>query len=79
VAFRGDTGSQQALGVTIFGRSAPLQPKAALAQLTVTTMTGQQYIRLRERQISFRFQSDALGVGWRLGTIRADWQPDGRR
>ncbi|HXA25610.1 MAG TPA: hypothetical protein VNW90_25305 [Acetobacteraceae bacterium] len=78
VVFRGD-GSQQALGVTIFGRSEPLKPKATLAVLTVTTMTGQQYLRLRERQISFRFQSDALGVGWRLGTIRADWQQDGRR
>lgn len=79
VVFRGDAGQQQALGVTIYGRSAPLQPKAALAQLTVTPITGQQYVRLRERQISFRFQSDGLGVGWRLGTIRADMQPDGRR
>jgi hypothetical protein len=79
VAFRGSAGQNQAVGVTIFGRSAPLQPKSTLAVLTVTPITGQQYIRLRERQISFRFQSDGLGVGWRLGTIRADWQQDGRR
>jgi hypothetical protein len=79
VEFRGTGGQQQAVGVTIFGRSEPLRPKSTLATLTVTPMTGQQYIRLRERQISFRFQSDGLGVGWRLGTIRADWQPDGRR
>ena len=72
-------GQNQALGVTIFGRSAPLQPKSTLAVLTVTPITGQQYLRLRERQIYFRFQSDGLGVGWRLGTIRADWQQDGRR
>lgn len=79
VQFRGTAGQQQSVGVTIFGRSAPLQPKSTLATLQVTPTTGQQYIRLRERQISFRFQSDALGVGWRLGTIRADWQQDGRR
>jgi hypothetical protein len=79
VIFRGAAGQQQALGVTIFGRSEPLRPKSTLATLTVTPITGQQYIRLRERQISFRFESNALGVGWRLGTVRADWQQDGRR
>ncbi|PWT73758.1 MAG: hypothetical protein C5B60_07760, partial [Chloroflexi bacterium] len=79
VLFRGNVGPQSALGVTIFGRSEPLRPKSPLATLTITPMSGQQYIRLRERQISFRFESDRLGVGWRLGTIRADWQQDGRR
>lgn len=78
VLFRGDA-QQQSVGVTIYGRSAPLKPKQTLAQLQVTQYTGQQYIRVRERQISFRFESSALGTGWRLGTIRTDLQPDGRR
>lgn len=78
VFFRG-AGDQQEIGVTIFGRGAPHEPKRALARLQVTPHTGQQYIRFRERQISFRMESFGPGIGWRLGTIRMDWQPDGRR
>jgi hypothetical protein len=77
VMFRG-TG-QQSVGVTIYGRPAPLKPKETLTQIEVTPYTGLQQIRCRERQISFRIQSSSLGTGWRLGTIRADLQPDGRR
>lgn len=79
VFFRGDAGTQQTLQVTIQGRNEPLQPKKTWAELTVTPMTRQQFIRVRDRQVSFRFSSQGLGVGWRLGTIRADWQQDGRR
>ena len=78
VQFRG-TGDEQEVGVTIFGRSAPLEPKRALARLQVTPHTGLQFVRVRERQISFRFESENPGTAWRLGTIRADIQPDGRR
>jgi hypothetical protein len=53
--------------------------KQIAAMLTVGQRTGQQYIRVRDRQISFRIESDALGVGWRLGTLRTDLQPDGMR
>jgi hypothetical protein len=79
VYFRGNGGTKQTLGVTVFGRSEPLQPKEIRAELTVNPMTCQQFIRVRDRQVSFRFYSNDEGVGWRLGTIRADWQPDGRR
>lgn len=79
VLFRGAAGQNQSVGVTIFGRPAPLEPKVTMAQLQVTPFTGQQYIRVRDRQISFRIESTALGVGWRLGTVRADWQADGKR
>lgn len=79
IAFRGTAGNDQAVGVTIFGRSEPLKPRYPIVELQVTPYTGQQFIRVRERQISFRFESDAAGVGWRIGTIRADWQQDGRR
>lgn len=78
VLFRG-SGQQQALGITIYGRPAPLKPKTTLTQLQVTPYTGEQYIRLRDRQLSFRIESTTPGTGWRLGTVRADWQPDGRR
>jgi hypothetical protein len=40
---------------------------------------GQVYIRIRGRQMSFRIESDTLGVAWQLGTPRIDIRPDGRR
>jgi hypothetical protein len=40
---------------------------------------GQVYTRLRGRQMSFRIESDSLGVAWQLGTPRIDIRNDGRR
>jgi hypothetical protein len=40
---------------------------------------GQVYTRLRGRQMALRIESNALGVAWQLGSIRADIKPDGRR
>ena len=40
---------------------------------------GQVYTRLRGRQMSFRIESNTLGVAWQLGTPRIDVRPDGRR
>lgn len=78
VLFRGAS-QTQAVGITVLARPAPGKPKQVAARLEVTPMTGEQYLRVRERQLSFRIESDALGVGWRLGTLRADMQPDGLR
>ena len=46
---------------------------------TVQEFDGQVYTRLRARQMSFRIESDSLGVSWQLGTPRIDIRPDGRR
>lgn len=40
---------------------------------------GQVYTRLRGRQMSFRIESNTLGVTWQLGTPRIDIRNDGRR
>ena len=40
---------------------------------------GQVYTRLRGRQMSFRIESNTLGVAWQLGTPRIDIRSDGRR
>jgi hypothetical protein len=45
----------------------------------VQTFTGQVYTRLRGRQMSFRIDSDALGVAWQLGRPRIDVKSDGKR
>jgi hypothetical protein len=48
-------------------------------QYTVQTFTGQVYTRVRARQMSFKIESDTLGVAWQLGIPRIDVKPDGRR
>lgn len=45
----------------------------------VQEFDGQVYTRLRGRQLSFRIESNALGVAWQLGTPRIDIRKDGRR
>lgn len=51
----------------------------AQPQYTIQQFTGQVYTRLRGRQMSFRIDSDSLGVAWQLGSPRIDIRPDGRR
>jgi len=46
---------------------------------TVDGDTEQVHLRLRGRQFSMRVESDGEGVGWRLGSMRYDLRPDGRR
>jgi hypothetical protein len=46
---------------------------------TVDGDTEQVHLRLRGRQFSMRVASDGEGVGWRLGSMRYDLRPDGRR
>ena len=45
----------------------------------MTPNTEQVFIRVRGRQLSFRIESNHIGVGWRLGTLRGDMQVDGKR
>ena len=45
----------------------------------IQEFTGQVYTRLRGRQLSFRIESDTLGVSWQLGSPRIDIRNDGRR
>ena len=45
----------------------------------VQEFDGQVYTRLRGRQMSFRIESNTLGVAWQLGAPRIDIRPDGRR
>lgn len=50
---------------------------------TVTSQIGQNTeqinLRLRGRQFSIQVQSDDTGVAWRLGSLRYEMRPDGRR
>ena len=56
-----------------------LQNYTTIPQYTVQQFSGQVYTRLRGRQMSFRIESNSLGVAWQLGSPRIDVRPDGRR
>jgi hypothetical protein len=45
----------------------------------VDEFTGQVYMRVRGRQITFRIESNILGTQWQLGAPRIDIKQDGRR
>lgn len=45
----------------------------------IQEFTGQVYTRIRGRQMSFRIESDTVGVAWQLGSPRIDIRNDGRR
>jgi len=55
----------------------PYPPNSSV--YVIQTFTGQVYTRLRGRQMSFRIDSDGLGVAWQLGRPRIDVKPDGKR
>ena len=44
-----------------------------------STGSQQLYSRIRSRQAAFRFESTTTGQQWRLGGVRLDMKPDGRR
>ena len=69
---------------TAYGTADNPQVKSAqnyttIPQYTIQEFSGQVYTRLRGRQMSFRIESDSLGVAWQLGSPRIDIRPDGRR
>jgi hypothetical protein len=71
-------GTADAPLVTSSDNYAPPYPPNSSVYV-VQQFTGQVYTRLRGRQMSFRIESDSLGVAWQLGHPRYDSRPDGRR
>ena len=78
VQFRG-VSNTQTVGISILKRNAALGNKDVAARFTVTPSSEQAFLRVRGRQLSVRVESNDLGVGWRLGALRADLQVDGKR
>lgn len=93
VNFSGSTVNNPAVTMTIKPRQNSGTPYGAANSPTVTSadnyslgqlyniqeFTGQVYTRIRGRQMSFRIESDGLGVAWQLGMTRIDVRQDGRR
>jgi hypothetical protein len=76
--FSGDTDSAS-MDVILKGKDYPLEDLTTLSTSTVTSSTQQSFLRVRTRSSAFRIESSGSGFGWRLGDLRFDMRPDGRR
>jgi hypothetical protein len=93
VNFNGSTTNQPLVTMTVKPRQNSGTPYGAadnpqvqsaqnyttIPQYTVQEFSGQVYTRIRGRQMSFRIESNTVGVAWQLGSPRIDIRPDGRR
>jgi hypothetical protein len=93
VTFRGSTAASPACVMTLLplqnsgsGYNDP-QSEGGVNNATVTRsatvpieqFTGQVYVRVRGRQMSFKMYQSQLDATWQLGAPRIDIKPDGRR
>jgi hypothetical protein len=86
VLFTGNGGSDQVINFVLKMRNYPNETFTTESTNTVTASTTKLNLRGRARQAVVRLESDddadagaRLGVGWRLGSMRLNTRPDGRR
>jgi hypothetical protein len=86
ILFTGDGGSDQVINFVLKMRNYPNEAFTTESTSTVTASTTKLNLRGRARQVVVRLESDddadteaRLGVGWRLGSMRLNTRPDGRR
>jgi hypothetical protein len=65
--------------ITISVRDYPGNTKTAKPTQNVSNTTTYLNLRARGRQISLKVANSELGDNWRLGTMRINIRPDGRR
>jgi hypothetical protein len=92
-SFEGSTADAPALNLTMLpmvnsgsGYTAPpsqgganLQSVTRSATVPIEQFSGQVFIRVRGRQMTLELSSTGAGVTWKMGALRLDAQPDGRR
>tara|TARA_R100000664_G_scaffold1041_2_gene2785 strand:+ start:24 stop:1910 length:1887 start_codon:yes stop_codon:yes gene_type:complete len=86
VRFLGNGGSDQTVNFVLKTRNYPNESLTTKSTSQVTESTQKVDLRGRARQAVVRLESDddastevRLGVGWRLGDMRLNTRPDGRR
>jgi len=76
--FNGNQSDAEA-NIIIKGSDFPLETATTLSTSVVTPTSTQSFVRNRARHSVVRVESNGSGYGWRLGDLRFDLQPDGRR
>jgi len=86
IKFTGNGGSDQTINIILKQRNFPGESLSTDSTSTCTATTTKIDTRLRARQAALRFESDddgslgsRSGVGFRVGAMRMDVRPNGRR
>ena len=79
IEFRDQYSTSDTVTVSIKGRNYPLESLSTLATISVTPESTFVNTRARSRQCAIRVSSNDIHYGWRLGDIRLEIRPDGRR
>jgi hypothetical protein len=79
VSFRNSSAPVPSVDITTRVRNFTGASFLATTTSEIGVATDQVHLRLRGRQVSIEVASDETGVAWRLGSLRYDLQPDGRR
>jgi hypothetical protein len=72
-------GGDLGMDLILYAKDYPNSSTSISSSISIDSSTDYSPIRIRGRQVSFKFQSTGSGVGWTLGDTRIDLQPDGRR
>ena len=78
-SFRDSTSDAPTVDVTTQVKNYPNGTYSRSTTSNIADTTEQVNLRLRGRQFSVKVESNDLGVGWRLGSLRYDIRPDGRK
>jgi hypothetical protein len=79
VEFRDQQSTSDTVTFTIKGRDYPLQDLSTLQTINVTPNSTFENTRARSRQAALRISNSSSDYGWRLGDLRLEIRPDGKR
>ena len=79
VEFRDQQTTSDTVTFTIKGRDYPLQELSTLQTINVTPNSTFENTRARSRQAALKISNSSSDYGWRLGDLRLQIRPDGRR
>tara|TARA_Y100001937_G_scaffold126046_1_gene194328 strand:- start:5775 stop:7643 length:1869 start_codon:yes stop_codon:yes gene_type:complete len=79
VEFRNQTTVNDTVSFILKGRDYPLQDLSTLTTMDITPSSTFVNTRARSRQCALRVSNSSSNFGWRLGDVRMEIRPDGRR
>ena len=79
IEFRDQQSTADTVTFTIKGRNYPLESLGTLQTVDVTPSSTFANTRTRSRQAALRISNSSNDFGWRLGDLRLEIRPDGKR
>ena len=79
VEFRDQYSTSDTVTFTIKGRNYPLESLSTLQTVDVTPNSTFANTRARSRHAALRISNSSINFGWRLGDLRLEIRPDGKR